>query len=198
MAKVHPQTQNTPTCSSSYMTYKKETFTLWMKSLVFHGNGCTVFDSNGEIVYRIDNYDKKSSNEVYLMDLQGKVLFSIRRKKLSVFGNWDIYRWNGSQMNQWFQARKNCNILGGDMACHVTLGCEKAKSSGYKILGLTEKLGFKIMDHRGELVAEVRPKQLSSGLMLGDDVLTLVVEPQMDHSLVMALVAVYGLITDKI
>ncbi|GFY97334.1 LURP-one-like protein [Actinidia rufa] len=45
---------------------------------------------------------------------------------------------------------------------------------------------------------KVRPKQLSSGVMLGDDVLTLVVEPQMDHSLVMALVAVYGLMTDKI
>ncbi|GFS29545.1 LURP-one-like protein [Actinidia rufa] len=120
--KVYPQAQM-PTCSS-YMTSKKETFTIWMKSLVLHGNGCTVFDSNGEIIYRIDNYDKKNSDEVYLMDLRGKVLFSIQRK--------------------------------------------------------------------------VRPKQLSSGVMLGDDVLTLVVEPQMDHSLVMALVTVYGLMTDKI
>ena len=75
--KVHPQAQM-PTCSS-YMTSKKETFTISMKSLVFHGNGCTVFDSNEEIIYRIDNYDKKSSNEVHLMDLRGKVLFSIRR-----------------------------------------------------------------------------------------------------------------------
>ncbi|GFS37161.1 LURP-one-like protein [Actinidia rufa] len=109
--------------------------------------GCTVFDSNGEIVYRIDNYDTKSRNEVYLMDLQGKVLFSIQRKNVGI---------------------------------------------GKK------KIGFKITDWCDELVAEVRPKQLSSGVLLGDDVLTLVVEPQMDHSLVMALVTVYGLMTDKI
>ncbi|PSS04161.1 Protein LURP-one-related like [Actinidia chinensis var. chinensis] len=194
--KVHPQAQM-PTCSS-YMTSKKETFTIWMKSLVFHGNGCTVFDSNGEIVYRIDNYDTKSSNEVYLMDLQGKVLFSIQRKKLSIFGHWDICRWSGSQMKQWFQARRNCNILGRGTDCQVTLGRDKTKLHGYRMLGLAKKLGFKITDWCDELVAEVRPKQLSSGVLLGDDVLTLVVEPQMDHSLVMALVTVYGLMTDKI
>lgn len=76
MSKVYPNTHTT----TSYMTSKRETFTVWMKSLVFQGNGCTVFDTNGEIVYRIDNYEKNRSNEVYLMDLKGKVLFSIRRK----------------------------------------------------------------------------------------------------------------------
>ncbi|CAN6579176.1 unnamed protein product [Malus baccata var. baccata] len=39
---------------SKYMT---STFTLWMKSLVMQGNGCTAFDANGQVVYRIDNYD---------------------------------------------------------------------------------------------------------------------------------------------
>jgi len=52
-----------------------------MKSLVIlQGNGCTVFNENGEIVYRIDNYDKKCSNKLNLMDLQGNVLFTILRK----------------------------------------------------------------------------------------------------------------------
>lgn len=51
-----------------------------MKSLVLHGKGCTVFDSNGGIVYRVDNYDRKFSNEVYLMDFRGKVLYTILRK----------------------------------------------------------------------------------------------------------------------
>ncbi|KAF5937125.1 hypothetical protein HYC85_024631 [Camellia sinensis] len=198
MAKIYPQT---PTCSS-YMTSTRETFTIWMKSLVFHGNGCTVFNSNGKIVYRIDNYDKKSSNEVYLMDLQGKVLFSIRRKKLSFLGHWDIYKWSGSKMNKlekpWYQARTNSNFLGREMACHVTLGRDKAKVISYRIIGLAGKLAFKITDSHGGLVAEVKQKQLSSGVVLGDDVLSLVVEPRTDHSLVMALVTVYGLMTDKI
>ncbi|KAF7150755.1 hypothetical protein RHSIM_Rhsim02G0226100 [Rhododendron simsii] len=191
------------------MTSKRETFTVWMKSLVFHGNGCTVFDTNGEIVYRIDNYEKIRSNEVYLMDLKGKVLFSIRRKKviLPFFSYWDIYKWsccgckeNKERRTPWFQARKKSrSILGRDTACRVTLGRhDKATSNGgYTILGLAGNLSFKITDSRGQLVAEVKQKQLSSGVMLGDDVLTMVVEAQIDHSLVMALVTVYGLMRER-
>jgi len=63
------------------MSSKPETFTIWMKSLLMQTNGCTVFNKNGEIVYRVDNYDKKAgSNEVYLMDLKGNVLFTILRR----------------------------------------------------------------------------------------------------------------------
>lgn len=77
MAKVYPKA---PISALSYMTSKRETFTVWMKSLVCHSNGCTVFNSNGEIVYRVENYDKNCSNEVYLMDLRGNVIFTIRRR----------------------------------------------------------------------------------------------------------------------
>lgn len=45
---------------------------------------------------------------------------------------------------------------------------------------------------------QAKRKQLSSGVVLGDDVLTMVMETQMDHSLIMALVTVYGLIRRKI
>ena len=59
-------------------------------------------------------------------------------------------------MKKWFQVRRNCNILGRNTACHVTLERGKTKSRGYKILRLTGKLGFKITDDtRGELIAEV-------------------------------------------
>lgn len=59
---------------------KAETFTVWLKSLIMQGNGLTVFNGNGQIVYRIDNYDEKSSREVFLMDIRGKLLFTVRRK----------------------------------------------------------------------------------------------------------------------
>lgn len=72
--------------NSNYVTSRRESFTLWMKSLVFHGKGCTVFDSNGKLVYRIDNYDGKSScKEVDLLDIKGKVLFSLRQKVLDYY-----------------------------------------------------------------------------------------------------------------
>lgn len=78
MAKVYPKTP----IVSPFMTAERESFTIWMKSLLWNSKGCTVFDSNGQIVYRVDNYDRKSRDEVYLMDLRGKVLFTIKRKVL--------------------------------------------------------------------------------------------------------------------
>ncbi|KAK9277112.1 hypothetical protein L1049_006651 [Liquidambar formosana] len=197
MAKVHPLSPISSSSSSS----ERETFTIWMKSLVLRGNGCTVYNSNGEIVYRIDNYDSKCSNEVYLMNLSGKVLCTILRKKWAS-RSWDGHKCNGppkvKNEKPWFQVRKNCKTLkGGDSAYLAMVGCDRAQSSCYRIEGSPSKSAFKIMDSEQGLVAEVMRKQSSSGVMLGDDVLSLVVEPHIDHSLIMALVAVYGLIGHK-
>lgn len=74
MAKVHPFLH------SSSTTCKQETFTIWMKSLILNGNGCTVFDSQGQIVFRVDNYEIRCAPEVFLMDQHGNVLFTILKK----------------------------------------------------------------------------------------------------------------------
>ncbi|KAA8520808.1 hypothetical protein F0562_011481 [Nyssa sinensis] len=171
-----------------------------MKSLVFHGNGCTVYNSDGEIVYRIDNYDRKCSNEVFLMDLTGKVLCTLLRKKLGAFWHWEGYKYNDPKVKNekpWFQVRKNCKFLKRNSECQVTMGCYEARTSCYRIEGNALKLALKIVNSEGGVVAEVKQKQSSSGIVLGDDVLSLVVEPHVDRSLVMALVAVYGLIGNK-
>ncbi|KAL2547526.1 Protein LURP-one-related 11 [Forsythia ovata] len=202
MAKIHPQTS---VKGSDHLTSERETFTIWMKSLVFHGNGCTVFNSKGEVVFRVDNYQTRHSSEVFLMDINGVVLFSMKRKKLQMFGCWEGYKWIDSKLNKerpGFQVRSNCNIFRRNRHknCHVTLGCEKTtgRRNSYKITGLEGKSTFKIIDNAGHLLAEVIKKQSLSGVPLGDDVLTLVVEPQMDHSLVMALVIAHGLINQKL
>lgn len=76
MAKVHPN-PSASTCSS---LSEKETFTIWMKSLVCHGNGCTVFDSDGDVAFRVDNYQQRCSSKAFLMDSTGNILFSLNRK----------------------------------------------------------------------------------------------------------------------
>ena len=81
MVKIHPDHTTSGAgdiTSSPYLTTEKESFTIWMKSLVFNTNGCTVFDYKGNIIYRVDNYNSKSCREVYLMDLHGHVLFTLR------------------------------------------------------------------------------------------------------------------------
>lgn len=80
MAKIFPQESTSSECINS----ERETYTLWMKSLVLHSNGCTVYDSNGDIVYRVDNYDRKGTREVNLMDLRGKVLCTIKKVLISL------------------------------------------------------------------------------------------------------------------
>ncbi|XP_077230750.1 protein LURP-one-related 11-like [Tasmannia lanceolata] len=200
MAKIHPQAFLSSASSSSFSNYiapTKEIFTIWMKSLISNSKGCTVFDSNGKIIYRIDNYEQKYSDEVYLMDLRGDVLFTILRKKLRLFGRWEGYKSNGSKMEQekpWFKVRKPCRILKGDPPCQVTVGWNKDRPDCYRIEGLAGKSACKIVDKAGRLVAEVKQKHSSSGVVLGDDVLSLVVEPNTDHSLIMGLVVVHGLI----
>jgi hypothetical protein len=72
--------------STTTKSGQREVFTIWMKSLVLHGSGCTVYDSAGSIVYRVDNYGARRAADVCLMDLAGNVVLQIL-KKVSVIYN---------------------------------------------------------------------------------------------------------------
>ncbi|XP_022157666.1 protein LURP-one-related 4-like [Momordica charantia] len=190
MAKVYPQTAPSP--SSSSLCSETESFTIWMKSLIYHTNGCTVFDSNGDIVYRVDNYDRKCSREVYLMDLRGNVLFTIRKKKFSVLGGWDGFRWIESERSKSpnFRVRKLYRGLRRNQSiCEISVGFER-----FSLVQTDGKLAFRIININGEVIAEAKRKVCSNGVLLGDDVLSLDANSEIDRSLVMALVTVYGLI----
>ncbi|KAI3920652.1 hypothetical protein MKW92_021013 [Papaver armeniacum] len=204
MSKVYPEedmllsSSLSSTCASS----KREIFTIWMKSLVMQGNGCTVYDSNGQVVYRIDNYDNKNCNEVHLMDLKGKVLFTILKKRLRLFGRWEGYKSsNGSKGKPWFQVRKNLN---SNMEVDVTVVKKEPYETGAncyrmeRLKGSSSKLACKIIDvQTGRVIGELKQKQSSGGVLLGDDVMGLVVEPNVDHSFIMGLIVVHGLISHK-
>ncbi|KAJ6347468.1 hypothetical protein OIU76_004029 [Salix suchowensis] len=158
MAKVHalPQLDS----SSSSISSKPETFTIWMKSLVMQTNGCTVYNENGDVVYRVDNYDKKGSDEVYLMDLRGNVLFTIHTRKLFLSRRWRGYKSDGLKLrNQrpYFQVQ-NTEIFQGSLSCRITVRSREApdQSCHYKLEALAGKLAFKITSGNGEIVAVVR------------------------------------------
>ncbi|XP_031125565.1 protein LURP-one-related 11-like [Ipomoea triloba] len=200
-AKIHPQISSSSNSCSDYVTSKRETLTIWMKSLVFHGNGCTAYNSKGEIVFRVDNYQEKNSTKVYLMDLHGQVLFSIQKQKLRIFGRWNGYKWSsGLKGRPWFQVRRSCRFLKSDLTCNVGVGCDNiSNGNSYMLKKSDGKSAFKIVDSTGNKVAEVKQKQSSQGLAFGEDVLSLVVEPQIDQSLIMAIiVTVFGLVNCKL
>lgn len=53
---------------------EKQVYTVWMKSLVFNGHGCTIYGQDGRVAYRVDNYACSRRREVYVMDSGGKTL----------------------------------------------------------------------------------------------------------------------------
>ncbi|KAG1365231.1 protein LURP-one-related 11-like [Cocos nucifera] len=183
---------------SSCLTSSKEIYTLWMKSLVLNGNGCTIYDSNGELVYRVDNYDQKCCKEVYLMDQGGKTLYKILRKKLLVFGRWEAYRYNGSngeEKRPRFRVKKAYGILKGSGSFGIkVMGCGRENKASCKIETSKHQSVYRIMDMAGGLVAQVQRKHTVSGVLLGEDVMTLAVEPNTDRLLVIGLVVVCCLI----
>ncbi|KAK1374799.1 hypothetical protein POM88_030992 [Heracleum sosnowskyi] len=193
MAKVYP-CKPSSSCSTSGKTY-----TIWMKSLVANGNGFTVYDSFGKVVYRIDNYSNKCCKEVYLMDLHGNTLFSMFQKKFFGFGQWNGYNKDTKVKNEkpWFEVKNSSKFLKRrETEYRVTMGFDS--TSFYKIKGIEGKSEFSIIDNQGRVVAEVKQKQSSSGVLLGQDVLSLKLEPLVDdHSFIMALVAVHGLLNRK-
>uniref|UniRef100_A0A0A0KKK6 Protein LURP-one-related 4-like n=2 Tax=Cucumis sativus TaxID=3659 RepID=A0A0A0KKK6_CUCSA len=183
---------------------KAETFTLWMKSLIMQGNGLTVFNENGQIVFRIDNYDEKSSREVSLMDLGGRLLFTLRRKSIWFVCDWEGFKEDGNVNNEerkpFFRVKKVLGFFSKKLSCDVKFyGDESPASLCYRFEGLWGKTTFRILDNRGGVVAEAKRKQSSIGVLLGEDVLSLVlVQTNLDHSLLMALVTVYLLIQHRI
>lgn len=76
---------------------------------------------------------------------------------------------------------------------YITVSCY-CSSFEIKVMPMRLKVGYMFLFLCLDLWMQAKPKQASSGVLLGDDVLALVVEPHMDHSLMMALLIVYGLI----
>ncbi|KAE8779683.1 Protein LURP-one-related 11 [Hordeum vulgare] len=193
MAKVQPLAAAVSPSSSDDQR-SQTAYTVWMKSLVFNGNGCTVYGPDGAVAFRVDNYGCRGGREVFFMDRAGNALIRIRRKGFGVFRRWEVCRCahNGGQEEEeatpWFTVRRAekggaaVAMHGGAGTCYRVDGC-CARTSEYKVSGVD-----------GTVVAEVARKQTPAGVVLGEDVLTLTVAPEADHLLLLGLVVVRGLV----
>ncbi|KAK9726846.1 hypothetical protein RND81_05G241100 [Saponaria officinalis] len=194
---------NSPTSNNilSSNNNNQEIFTLWMKSLILGGKGCTVFDSNGQVVYRVDNYCSKCCNKVFLMDFHGHVLLTILKKKFRILSRWEGYRNEKKNGASWlFQVKKCWKITKKPLGSEVVVNLDHDKKSPvFKIVkGKTENSSCRIVDRVGGPIAEMKRKESVGGIVLGDDVLTLVVEANVDPSLIMGFMVAYNLIQSRI
>ncbi|KAF7039689.1 hypothetical protein CFC21_049641 [Triticum aestivum] len=188
MAKIQPLPAAPSPPSSGDHRQGQQAYTVWMKSLVFNGNGCAVYGPDGAVAFRVDNYGCRGGREVFFMDRQGNALIRIRRKGFGMFRRWEVCRCEDEDATPWFTVRRAGKggaavaMHGGAGTCYKIDGCSASKTE-YKVRGVD-----------GAAVAEVARKQTAAGVVLGEDVLTLTVAPEMDHLLVLGLVVVRGLI----
>lgn len=66
----------------TFVYNEEKHLTVMKTSLFFAGDGYTVYDCKGELVFRVDSYgpDAREKDEIVLMDAQGKCLLTVRRK----------------------------------------------------------------------------------------------------------------------
>lgn len=119
-------------------------------------------------------------------------------QRLSLGDNWLVYD-GESTANPRFLARKQVNILNTKCLALVSSGsgsgsCSLMSSSGssnhvlYEIQGSYTRRCCGVLDKKGTRVAEIKQKESVGGVAFGVDVFRLIVQPEMDASLAMALV----------
>ncbi|RVW89774.1 Protein LURP-one-related 8 [Vitis vinifera] len=162
--------------------------TVWKKSLLFNCSGFTVFDGKGNLVFRVDNYVAGNKGEIVLMDASGKPLLTIRRKRLSLGDNWLVYD-GETAANPRFRMRKHLNLLSSKSLARVSGGSSSSmRKAMYEIEGSYSQRCCAVYDERRRCVAEIKRKEAVAGVALGVDVFRLIVQPEMDTPVAMALV----------
>ncbi|KAK6145044.1 hypothetical protein DH2020_021864 [Rehmannia glutinosa] len=192
MTKVYPNASGLASPPSSNGCESADpnpmVLTVWKKSLLFNCDGFTVFDSRGNLVYRVDNYMSGNNGEIFLMDASGTSLLTIRRrKKLSLGDRWLVFDGETAD-NPRFSVRKNVNLLNKKCLAHVS-SPRKNDALLYEIEGSYGQRRCAVYDEKRRRVAEIKQKEASvKGVDLGNDIFRLVVQPGFDSALAMAIV----------
>ncbi|KAI3732558.1 hypothetical protein L1987_63764 [Smallanthus sonchifolius] len=202
MTKVHPKSVIPPLVSSDKQRLFAESstagrnpnpvvLTVWKKSLLFNCDGFTVFDTKGNLVFRVDNYAACNKAEVVLMDAAGRPLLTIRRKRASLTDSWLVYD-GETTVNPRFTVTKHVNFLNGKSLAHaISTGSPKngnKKSVAYEIEGSYAQRCCIVYDDKRQRVAEIKRKEAVGGVAFGGDVFRLVVQPEIDSAVAMAFV----------
>ncbi|GAB2224653.1 hypothetical protein Droror1_Dr00005418 [Drosera rotundifolia] len=199
-AVIHPQPQQNPHSDDQISDNQPSTpLTLWKKSLLYCCcSGFTVFDSQGKLVYRVDNYTDRPE-DVVLMDNIGRPIYSIRRHKTvlgTTFGgtgdHWVIS--DGESKTPACNVKRPAgSLLSGsrsnDTVCHLFV--KGSSVPDYWVQGSYVKRSCKVLDRAGKVVVEIRNKKTRNGSpSFGAEVFEMVLENEFNSGLAMALVLV--------
>ncbi|XP_047342567.1 protein LURP-one-related 5-like [Impatiens glandulifera] len=164
-------------------------------SLFFSGDGFTVYDSNGQLIFRVDSYgpDSHSNDELILMDASGRCLITVHRKRPSLHNRWEGYKGEGTNGKKPIFSVKRSSIIGRSGVTVEVYGDGENSSAveEYHIEGSFKQRFCTFLDSGKEIVAEIKRKvDVSTNMMLGKDVFSLCLKGGFDGALAMGLVLI--------
>lgn len=177
---------------NGYISEKETQLTVCKTSLFFAGDGFTVYDSKGQLVFRVDSYGPEwgDQDELVLMDASGHCLLTVRRKRPSLHNRWEGYLGERKEQGSKpiFSVRRS-SIIGRS---GVTVEMYSNPGEEYQIEGSFSQRSCTIYDAvTREVMAEIRRKvDASANVMLGKDVFSLLLKPGFDAAFAMGLVLV--------
>ncbi|KAK7287017.1 hypothetical protein RJT34_22427 [Clitoria ternatea] len=158
--------------------------TVWKKSLLPNCNGFTVFDCQGNLVFRVDNYTAANKDQIILMDAAGRSLLTIARKQRL---RWVLFE--GEEYGKvLFTGRKQVNILNSKCLAQLYSAGKKMKELAYEMEGSYTQRCCTFYDKNRTKVADIKPKEAAEGgVAFGTDIFRLIVHPpHIDTTLAMA------------
>ncbi|KAK7389517.1 hypothetical protein VNO78_24629 [Psophocarpus tetragonolobus] len=175
-----------------YVVEEETQLTVLKTSLFFSGDGFTVYDCKGQLIFRFDTYGPRArdKDELVLMDPHGRSLLTLRRKKPSLHQRWEGFKGERSDGDKPLFSVKRSSIIGRS---RTTVAVEVYDNPGveYLIEGSFPQRCCKVFNATKNLVAEIRRKvDPTTCVMLGKEVFWLYVKPGFDASFAMGLVLV--------
>ncbi|CAN8233391.1 unnamed protein product [Cochlearia groenlandica] len=162
-------------------------------SLFFSGDGFTVYDTKGVLVFRVDSYggpNTRDTDEVVLMDAHGRCLLTLRRKRPSLRRRWEGYFGDRSDGQKPIFGVRRSSIIGRNSVTVEVYG--EYDCSEYLIEGNFGQRSCTVVEaETRRKVADIRRKvDATTNVMLGKDVFSLNVKAGFDGAFAMGLVLV--------
>ncbi|XP_057786880.1 protein LURP-one-related 5-like [Salvia miltiorrhiza] len=163
-------------------------FTVMKTSVFFAGDGFTAFDSKGELIFRVDNYDGGDSCEMVLMDRAGRCILTVRRKRPSLHQRWEGFVGEGREDKALFSVRRSSMIA---RPTGMTVDVYSDPGEEYLIEGSFACRTCTVLNAERQVVAEIRRKvDIYANLVLSKDVFLLSVKRGFDSAFAMGLILI--------
>ncbi|GFY93146.1 hypothetical protein Acr_08g0015420 [Actinidia rufa] len=181
-------------------------------------DGFTVFDSCGQLAFRVDNYTRKDGGGLVLMDGSGNALLTLKPQMMSMQYQWNGYRGEASRTSpksrEFAMRRPRSVLIHGitsssnnnkkgmrSRSVHgiiIKPNKQNRSTPDFKVEGSFRRRDCKIKTSSGALVAKIaRKRVVNSTILLSDDVFSLEVQPGYEPQLIMAFVVILDRISPK-